>query len=310
MSQVLVIMRGLPASGKTTYARKWVAEDLANRVRVNRDDLRSMLHDGLFVKGVTEQTIIAMRDNMITTALRFGKSVINDDTNLPSRNVRDLMKLAAKYGAEVKVVDLTNVDFYTCLQRNAERGHTVPDTVIKEMWMRFGLEKVWASGKPLPLPDMAETAVERKMYVPDASLPFAVIFDIDGTLAHMNGRSPYDYTLVSTDLPDYRVIDELFLHAREGDHIIFLSGRKSECREDTVQWLLKYTGMTGTGVYSSLFMRADGDDRNDAIVKYELFDTHVRPNFNVLHVYDDRNRVVEMWRSIGLKCFQVATGDF
>jgi hypothetical protein len=45
-------------------------------------------------------------------------------------------------------------------------------------------------------------------------------------------------------------------------------------------------------------------------VKLELFDRHVRGAFDVQGVFDDRNRVVEMWRSIGLKCFHVQEGNF
>ena len=59
-----------------------------------------------------------------------------------------------------------------------------------------------------------------------------------------------------------------------------------------------------------LFMRASGDTRKDEIVKLELFDAHVRGKYDVRLVLDDRDRVVRMWRSIGLTCLQVADGEF
>ena len=59
-----------------------------------------------------------------------------------------------------------------------------------------------------------------------------------------------------------------------------------------------------------LFMRAEDDFRHDTIVKEEIYRTHIEPFWNVFCVFDDRSTVVEMWRSLGLVCLQVANGDF
>lgn len=57
-------------------------------------------------------------------------------------------------------------------------------------------------------------------------------------------------------------------------------------------------------------MRPEGDIRKDSIVKREIFENYIRDYYNIQFVLDDRNQVVEMWRSLGLKCLQVAEGDF
>jgi hypothetical protein len=57
-------------------------------------------------------------------------------------------------------------------------------------------------------------------------------------------------------------------------------------------------------------MRSNGDYRSDEIVKEELFRARIQPRYSVGGVIDDRNRVVKMWRRIGLVCFQVAEGEF
>jgi hypothetical protein len=57
-------------------------------------------------------------------------------------------------------------------------------------------------------------------------------------------------------------------------------------------------------------MRPAGDMRKDAIVKRELFDRHVRDRYDVTCILDDRSQVVDMWRSLGLTCLQVAPGEF
>ncbi|MEO5876815.1 MAG: AAA family ATPase, partial [Streptosporangiaceae bacterium] len=77
----LHITRGLPASGKTTWATAWTAQDRAGRARVNRDDLRAMLDTGEHVRGVTEKRVMAVRDAAILDLLRQGFDVVCDDTN-------------------------------------------------------------------------------------------------------------------------------------------------------------------------------------------------------------------------------------
>lgn len=62
--------------------------------------------------------------------------------------------------------------------------------------------------------------------------------------------------------------------------------------------------------FDRLLLRHTGDQRADNIVKAEIYDAHIEPHFTVIGVVDDRRNVVEMWRSRGLTCFQVAEGDF
>lgn len=134
--------------------------------------------------------------------------------------------------------------------------------------------------------------------------PIAVICDIDGTLAHMNGRSPYDPTRYHEDTKD-DTVHYIFARISEGAVRIICSGRDDTYRGVTEKWLAEH-GIT----YDLLYMRLAGDKRSDAIIKQEIYDTYIKDNYNVRCVLDDRNRVVEMWRRNGLKCLQVADGDF
>ena len=131
--------------------------------------------------------------------------------------------------------------------------------------------------------------------------PTAIMVDIDGTLAHMDGRSPYDYSRVSEDLFDDVIADI----TRKYKNVIVMSGRPEDCREDTENWLRKHAVR-----FDKLLMRTSGDKREDSIIKWELFKEYVEPKYQILFVLDDRNRVVKMWRNNGLKCLQVAEGDF
>lgn len=90
-----------------------------------------------------------------------------------------------------------------------------------------------------------------------------------------------------------------------GYDVVFCTGRKEQYREVTEEWLESHLGF-----HTPLLMRADDDGRTDWIVKYELFNKHIREQYNVRGVFDDRQQVVKMWRALGLTCFQVAEGDF
>jgi predicted kinase len=301
----LLVTRGLPGCGKTTYAREWVAADREHRARVNRDDLRLMLDDGQFVKGVTEPRILAARDAAILSLLSKGVDAISDDTNLPQRTARDLAKLAKRTGAELEVIDLTDVPLEICLERNAARTDKppVPEAAIRDMHARYLVGR----RHPLPLPEEPagdENGAAR--YEPRPGTPRAVLADIDGTTALMCARSPFDETRVHEDRPNLPVITVIRAMAAAGNEVVFLSGRTDACRTATYEWLCEHLRIPFQGLY----MRAAGDFRKDAIVKRELFDRHIRDSYDVTCILDDRDQVVAAWREMGLTCLQVADGNF
>ncbi len=174
----LRIYRGLPASGKSTDAIRWGKEDMAGRVRINRDTLRLMMHDGEFIKGVTEQEIIRARNALIKTFLKADKQVAVDDTNLPKRNVTELIKLADKANATWEIVDFTHVDVQVCMDRDMVRVNAVGPHVIEDMHNRFLKGK-----QPLDFEHLRNRVVE--MIPADSDGEPAYISDIDGTVASM-----------------------------------------------------------------------------------------------------------------------------
>lgn len=288
------LTRGIPASGKSTWAKAWVREDPQNRVRVNRDDLRKMLYGttDTLLTWQQEQNVSAVEKAIAKVALEKGKDVVVDAMNLRAKWV----KLWFALGHEVQFHDF-EVSLEDAIARNGLRGSAIPDEVIANLF-----HKLTKNGKLYEPPTEVSEPVEA--YVADWTLPEAWIVDIDGTLAHMNGRSPYDYSRVGEDLVDPHVTA---LVNQLGDHqqIIVMSGREDSCRTETVEWL-----RDNNIRYDELHMRQAGDTRKDSTIKAELFNAHVRPKFNVRGVFDDRNQVVRMWRDMGLKTYQVAEGAF
>ncbi len=142
----------------------------------------------------------------------------------------------------------------------------------------------------------------------DPSLPHCVICDIDGTVALMNGRGPYDRNKYLTDLPNTPVVNLVKELISGGTEVIYVSGRDERGREDTLQWL-RNNGLWNT-LYSRLFMRPAFDSREDSIIKEEIFNREFRGKYYVRFVLDDRRRVIDKWRELGLTALAVAEGEF
>ncbi len=296
----LHVTRGLPGAGKSTWAKAWVAEDPINRARVNRDDLRAMMFGATV--GLThtqEGHITAASHGLVRTHLRRGVDVVVDDTNLRERYVKNWQEIAATCSAGLVFKDF-DVTPEEAAKRDAQRPNPVGTQAINHM-ARF-LER----GTLKPVADIPVAPAEGTYTAAD-NAPTVIIVDVDGTLALMGDRSPYDWHLVGTDRPNQPILDIVKAVAPKVDAVIFLSGRDAVCRDQTWAWLMEQFGSDLP--YATLLMRPEGDRRRDAVVKRELFDEHVAGH-NVLAVFDDRRQVVEMWRSLGLTCLQVAPGNF
>jgi predicted kinase len=302
----LIVTRAIPGAGKTTWAKDWVDEDPEHRARVNRDDLRAMLHNSIWSQD-KEFQVQAVRDAIIRRLLERGVDVVSDDTSLPSRTVRDLRKLAVLSKAEFKVKDMTDVPLELCLERNRNRLDKAP---VPEDWIITQYRK-FILGRPYPLPiaDEPEPDEEEAGWVPydsDESLPRAILVDLDGTVALKGDRSPYDESRVHEDRPNEPVVAVVRAMIATGHRIVFCSGRTEACRIMTEKWLAEHVVAT----FDGLHMRSVGDFRGDSVVKLELFDQHIRYRYCVVAVLDDRTSVVKAWRAIGLTVLQVAESNF
>jgi len=140
-----------------------------------------------------------------------------------------------------------------------------------------------------------------------------IIFDLDGTLADLTHRIEFakrkEYreffgrVLLDTHITDVIYMATILKVA--GHRIIVCSGRSDECRADTETWLAR-----NKVLYDALYMRRAGDHRPDYIVKAEIYRTFIKDKEDVLCAFDDRDQVVAFWRSLGIRCYQVAKGNF
>jgi hypothetical protein len=231
-----------------------------------------------------------------------------DDTNVAQKHLNAWVNIACDKSINANLVEVYfDIPVKTCISRDKVRTYSVGEVVILKMWEQ--MTGGYCKG-------------DTQDYTPQLEgLPKAIIVDIDGTLALTTGRNIYDATKIHTDVPHLPVkwlINQMFwnaegwnvpTHNSDPVSIIFLTGREGTevCRTATDDWLKEHSGIRDY----KLFMRPEGDNRKDSIVKIELYNEFVKNNYDVKFVLDDRDSVVNMWRKdLKLPCFQVWYGDF
>lgn len=291
----LIILRGVPGSGKSTHAA--VLQKQGATV-VNRDGIRFTLFGEYWGKGVDENVVTDAENAAINASLEAGHDTVVDATNLRASNLRTKLSLASRWGAEVEYVDFP-ISYGEAVMRDAARERTVGDKVIRNFFKKYRIDETHGvlPRPPQPLPLF-------EPYDVDASLPPAYIVDTDGTTADHEGvRGIFDHSKYHLDLVREHVAQIVRGVRTLGVNIIGVSGRDDTYRAVTEQWY-----RDNNIPFDLFYMRAGGDKRMDAIVKYEIFKQHIEPNFNVLAALDDRPQIIRMWRTIGVPVIDVGFG--
>jgi predicted kinase len=280
MALKLILTQGLPASGKTTWAKEYIQKH-PETANLCKDDLRLQLGS----TNKREKRVIKVRDLLTEHYFELGYSVIWSDTNLNPVHIRRATELAKQHQAKLVIQDFTNVSLSECIRRDLVRPNSVGQQAIKQMYYDY-----------LHTPDPAP--------VIDPQLPNCYIVDVDGTLAINNTRHPFAWDRVNEDALNPAVAT-LVAKLGQDTSIIVFSGRSSVCRELTLSWLKQHNIK-----YQDLFMRPADDQRPDDLLKSELYYAHVHGKYNAIGVIDDRPKVCRMWRNLGLTVFQVGNPDY
>jgi hypothetical protein len=147
-----------------------------------------------------------------------------------------------------------------------------------------------------------------------------IIFDLDGTLANIDARRKlatkpndkldwdvfFDPSNIKLDVPNEPVVKMAQLFAEDGFKIVIFSGRTNRTEKTTRSWLSK------NRIPFNLLVMRDSKDSHfvpDDILKKNMLEKWVDID-DIFLVVDDRDKVVKMWRDLGLNVFQVAPGDF
>lgn len=305
----IIVLQGPPACGKSTKAKELLEQyGVDNAVIVCRDAIREGC--GEYWAPSREDYISDVELFSVKNALARDLIAIIDATNLNPKTIAKWKKLAEDYRVEIEWIEVV-VPYKEALKRdsNPDRKRPVGKKVLRSFYTRY-------------YPELIGTlSDERKMLEWANNKPWAIIVDIDGTVALRNNRSPFDYEKVGEDSPDFRVcnIIKALIRAEENYMVYFVTGREDigNCRELTEKWIEEhiYPHFYHQMGYIpeenwELIMRPEGDHRSDEIVKKEIWEKKIKPWFDVVAVFDDRDRVVKMWREEGLLCLQPYYGDF
>lgn len=297
--KVILTVGGI-ASGKSTWAKQYV-KDNPSWIRVNRDDIREMVKSSPVLNSKGEDYVTAIQTEMIDNALMMNYNVILDNTNLKVEYIEDICE-QVKYKADVEF-KLFPIELDEALARNSARDRIVPHDVIRRMndqYNRLLRDSLEVFIKRYKQTQIFENPIDRNPKYE------AIVVDLDGSLCHMNGkRGPFDFEQVYLDDCDNVLKEHINFHAKMGRRIIIVSGRDDSCYELTEDWLIKHNIP-----YHFLYMRNTEDKRKDCFVKEDIYNAHIKGNYEVIVWYDDRCQVINHIRKLGVRVYQVNDGKF
>ena len=256
----LILTRGIQGSGKTTWARQWVAEDPENRVRINNDDIRNML--GKYWVTEREPLVSEMKHYLTQAAMDRGYDIVIDNMNLNPREVKSWERAVELnnedpdgYKYEIEFKDFF-IPLEECIRRDAMRPNPIGEKVIRETWKRY---------KHFIQTTEVERHVDNmRRYT---GKPKCIVIDMDSTMCFNVTKRPWFGEGAAegmiNDVPNTGVC-EMIRQLQEDFVIIVATGRDTTQEEVTKEWLAKQ-GINADEFY----FRTNGDFRKGVVVKKE-----------------------------------------
>lgn len=309
----LIALVGPSGCGKSTLAHKWWNESPLTRRIVSYDTIRMLLygynestlgsHYSRTDLRSLEKSVVAQANNIIYDLINTEgvSQILLDNTNLKQKYIANLRY----WNIPVTLIPIV-ADKEVVIERDSKRTKHVGKEVIDRQFEAYRkiyphLTNISSSIQPIEFANKGDKE--------------CIIFDIDGTLAHNTGRSPYDWKSVGEDEVDqsttamlHSLINDISHYGNHPNPKVFIcTGRDEESRESTLEWL------DGNGFYfesDDVFFRKNKDIRPDWVVKEEMWREISSQGYKIVGMFDDRNQVVRRARSLGLKVFHVDHNNF
>ncbi|UYD57598.1 polynucleotide kinase [Aeromonas phage B614] len=294
--QRIICTVGPTSSGKTTWAEEQVRKAPTRIVNLNRDDFRFSL---FACKTWSDYKFNKYNEMLVTTAVKaaareainLSKIVIISDTNMNQSVQHEWKLFADEMQTGFELMYFAPGTLESIMERNRYKGpRALPEHVVKKQYDEY--ERTYGG---LKVYNRQANEHKRK----------CIMFDIDGTLMDNTGRGPFEWSKVMQDTPRESVFELWRMYKDRGYACVTVSGRDGVSEADTLE-SLRLHGL----VPDAHYQRRAGDPRPDDVVKQEIFWEQVEPNWCVQRAIDDRQKVVDMWRRIGVECWQVQAGDF
>ena len=135
----IILTKGIQGSGKTTWAKAWVAEDPEHRIRINNDDITSMWGQPFGTPGLYDR-LTYIRKAMLLRAMRENLDIVLDNMNLSNRAINEVNLLIIdkdynNYTVEYK--DFTNVPLEECIERDSKRENPIGADIITKTYNKY-----------------------------------------------------------------------------------------------------------------------------------------------------------------------------
>ena len=260
-------------------------------VIVNRDSIRE--GRGEYWIPDQEDYISDMEEYAVRSAVKRSLIPIIDATNLNPKTIEKWENLAKELNCEIEYKKFY-IPFKEALERDSKRERSVGKKVLINFYTKYFYDEY-----------VKEVGYDdRKIYEGNHKSP-CVVIDLDGTTMLHNGRLPFDWNKVSTDIFDPRMLKIINKFYESAVKIIFLTGRPESVRNATDDCLNSKLWFS-----YELIMRPVNDNRPGDVLKKDLWEKYIDPYYNTLCVFEDSNKCVDMWRDLGLLTCQVANGDY
>lgn len=316
MAKKLILTRGIPASGKSTFAKSWVSEDPTHRVRFNWDDLRNMM--GPYWVPERENTGILkdLRSTFLLRMMEHQWDIVCDNMNLNPKEAeffkREVDNFNSTYCWEGNAnnkepYEIEYKDFFTpveeCIRRDSMRPNPIGATVIRQTWNRYRTM----------ICTLENQRVHDRVKQPKEGLKKAVVFDLDATLAfNLSGRPYWGEGCaegIKNDVPNEPMLNMFKAYLTNPDYqVIVVTGR--EASQDIIAASKEWFTTRGINVDNVIWnFRPVGSRQKGQDYKLETLN-EISKEYNIELVIDDSQKIVDCLRENGYTVLQPNEGKF
>ena len=132
----IILTQGIQGSGKTTWAKAWVAEDPEHRIRINNDDITSMWGQPFGTPGLYER-LRMFRQLMITRAIQDNLDIVVDNMNLSTSSLKEVQEIVKNFDYVIEYKDFTKVPLEVCIERDSKRPNPIGEKIIRETYNKY-----------------------------------------------------------------------------------------------------------------------------------------------------------------------------